>query len=398
MGIMLPNMKISAATISQPHSQSISSHSYIALRNQVQKLFQGGQDKINQAKAETYWKVGRAINAAVDRAHTPYLPKGRHVVIGLAEDLEIEKTLLYRCLEFAEKFPHFAISQNVQWSHYVELIPVSNHKMRSGLVRKISEEDWTVEQLRTVIQRIKKDKGNRRTAASGSPLTALLNPRIGKLDTYRLVGNSEFGFENQGELFLDQGFRLYSPIQRVEVRRKKFENADLTSNFQTLTSKPSIVELQNNKIIASGRTDKDRYFYRARVEKGIDGDTFWTFIELGLGERTEQKLRLRGINAAEVGAYGAKKATQFLKTLLPGGSEILLKTSPSPNHDRYVADVYVEWRDVEGRIGKKREKEGLSLKSLDPSSLLLFPLLPSSSSKYIFLNNLLLALKLVRKE
>lgn len=191
---------------------------------------------------------------------------------------------------------------------------------------------------------------------------------------------------SDGELRLDYGFRSYA-------RLSSLSGISAEKNLKS----EEVVHLENNRLVRSDRTGKDRYFYSAKVEKGIDGDTFWTVINQGCGRETEQKLRLRDINAAEVGKYGSRKATKFLEALLPAGSEILLKTSKSPSHDRFVADVYVAWRDIEGRIREKREKEGLLLQSLDPSSPLLFPLLPSFSSKYVFLNNLLLALGLAKK-
>jgi hypothetical protein len=101
-----------------------------------------------------------------------------------------------------------------------------------------------------------------------------------------------------------------------------------------------------------------------------------------------------------MGKYGAKKATKFLNSLLPPGSSILLKTSKSPNHDRFVADVYLENKGLGGIRGVEKgleEKMTSLLNPLHPSYPLLTLLIPSISSQYIFVNNLLLALGLVKR-
>lgn len=357
------------ALVAKPQQKPISLSSYTTLRSKVQAIFLTGQKKINETKAKTYWKAGKAINDLVGRAHTPYLSKGKHVVAGLAKDLNIATDLLYKCMQFAEQEAHFSTSRNVDWSHYAELLSIEDPALRAKLLEKTSKENWPVKKLREEIKnQVERKKAKVKPGTLNfKPSTVFLKPRLGKLHTYRVVGNPEFGLKDTGELFFDHGFRFYSSLSEK-------------GSF-------GIVEIQKGNVISSSRIDKDRYFYSAKVEKGIDGDTFWTVIDAGLEQITEQKLRLRGINAAEVGTYGAKKATKFLEAFLPPGSEILLKTSPSPNHDRFVADVFVT-------VSEARQRQVLTRSTSAPD---LDCFVTIETIQYYFLNNLLLALGLAKR-
>lgn len=393
----------------QRNSKSLSLSSYSKLCRQVQKIFDSGQKQIDEARAKTYWRVGKAINQAVDRAHTPYLPKGEHVVERLAEDFEVSSKSLYHWMRLADKMPHFSPVRNVDYAHYLRLISIEDDQLRTKLLKQTSKEDWTVEELRQEIAKGRQDLPRRqagektigraeasKTLSSFRPSSSrpsFLKPRLGKLYTYRVVSLKEFYLPDDGELRLDFGFRSFSKLSVLpKIRPDKTWKAG------------DMIHLENDRLVKSDRSDKDRYFYSAKVEKGIDGDTFWVLIDKGFGQETEQKLRLRGINAAEMNvgaglkpAPTARKATKFLEALLPAGTEILLKTSKSPNHDRFVADVYFAKKGLEGLKGVEKGSKEKMITLLNPSHPS-YPLLTLFiPSEYIFLNNLLLVLGLAKK-
>jgi len=69
------------------------------------------------------------------------------------------------------------------------------------------------------------------------------------------------------------------------------------------------------------------YEYVAHVRSVYDGDTIRADIDCGFGIWTaNQSLRLLGIDAPELGKPGGKEARDYLRTLLPVGQEVVVRT------------------------------------------------------------------------
>ena len=94
------------------------------------------------------------------------------------------------------------------------------------------------------------------------------------------------------------------------------------------------------------RPEEALYLYTAVVEKVIDGDTLLVRIDLGFNVWVSQRIRFRGINAAEMapsdGTDGSsgQAAKQFVEERLKEIPFIVLKTYKTDIYGRYVADVF----------------------------------------------------------
>lgn len=65
-------------------------------------------------------------------------------------------------------------------------------------------------------------------------------------------------------------------------------------------------------------------------------------IDLGFDIVTEQKLRLRGLDAPEIESAEGREAKAFLEErLAKAGAPVVIKTVKSDKYDRYLADVFV---------------------------------------------------------
>jgi len=96
---------------------------------------------------------------------------------------------------------------------------------------------------------------------------------------------------------------------------------------------------------------RDRAFtYEAEVEEVIDGDTLWCLVDLGFGVRTRQKLRLRGLNAAEIESWEGREAKRYLAHKLPKRTRILILTTKTDKFDRYVADLWLKGESVNEQL------------------------------------------------
>ena len=93
--------------------------------------------------------------------------------------------------------------------------------------------------------------------------------------------------------------------------------------------------------------NEDRYTYKAYVSEIIDGDTVKAVIDLGFNIVTEQKLRLRGLDAPEIESAEGKEAKEFLaKQLTQPGASVLIRTVKPDKYDRYLADLWVDGKYI----------------------------------------------------
>lgn len=84
-----------------------------------------------------------------------------------------------------------------------------------------------------------------------------------------------------------------------------------------------------------------RYQYTATVVKVVDGDTVDLEVDLGLRVYHKGRFRLAHINAPEHNAEGGTAATEYLKTLLPVGAEVLVLThkDQTEKYGRWLVSV-----------------------------------------------------------
>ena len=79
--------------------------------------------------------------------------------------------------------------------------------------------------------------------------------------------------------------------------------------------------------------------YVAQVNRVIDGDTMWVTLDTGFGDYVDQKLRLRGIDTAEMGTVEGLRAKDFVQAAVGNTKSIVVATTKVDKYDRYLADV-----------------------------------------------------------
>lgn len=136
----------------------IESSSYQKLRDDLDTLLQQGQQealaKLNEIRIKTYWDMGKRLNAEkelVDSADTgTFMNK-------LADDLNLEVSLLYRILQFYRTWPNKIPAGenigNLSWAHYVEVLSIKDPKERDFYLESAADQDWGRNTLRKAIQK-----------------------------------------------------------------------------------------------------------------------------------------------------------------------------------------------------------------------------------------------------
>jgi len=109
---------------------------------------------VNNILVETYWEIGRLI-VQYEQAGKEKAEYGSKLLDKLAKDLKIRYgkgfsvSNVYIMRQFYIKYPKFqTVSGKLSWSHYVELLGVSDDLVRSFYEQQSIKDRWSVRELR----------------------------------------------------------------------------------------------------------------------------------------------------------------------------------------------------------------------------------------------------------
>ncbi len=319
---------------------------YLSLYRQVKEVLLEGQRRIESEKVRIYWEAGRLIREHLlqNGGRAEY---GREVVPRLARDLSVSKDLLHRCTKFYQTYPDFekvVARPQFSWTHFKKLITVPDEDERQQLEESAEKSAWSSDELAERIKAIRPEPEREdpqagtsaeRPAAATLALQGPLEPLRGELYTYRIFRRQAVSPGAEADLVLDLGFSVYR---------------DADARLISLFAAGDIVESRPRddvyRFLNTDRTEKDLYTYEARVEKVLDGDTVKAHVDLGFGTWTRQSLRLRGIDAPELGSREGEAAKAFLQSVLKESARVIVRSSRSDKYDRYLADIFVPQGDA----------------------------------------------------
>jgi endonuclease YncB( thermonuclease family) len=84
----------------------------------------------------------------------------------------------------------------------------------------------------------------------------------------------------------------------------------------------------------------ERFFYKAVVQRVVDGDTIVVIVDLGFQVLKEQRLRLAAIDTPERGTPAGDRARDFVQRELASVDYVMLNTDKIDLYGRYVAHVF----------------------------------------------------------
>ncbi len=294
------------------------------IRDEIEKGKERAYLAMEQEKRLTYWNVGKHIKEHLmqnaDRADY-----GDNLIIQLATELDLAKTLLYDSVQFYEEYPNiFHAHGKLTWTHIRMLLTIQEKQSRQELETKIIAENISSRDLQKLL---KNDKNPSKKAEK-----TILKTTRGRPHTYRLkkVENIQM---------VDLGFRIFieTPFEHPpQIGRPSKDNS-----IQVEKSK------QHYKYTNMDKGAVPYYTYKAYVIEIIDGDTIWVNIDLGFKAWTMQKLRLRGINTKGIETAEGQKAKDYIETRLNQCKFIAVKTYWRDKFTRYLADVFFIKRETD---------------------------------------------------
>lgn len=307
---------------------------YKSLFQQVKQTLILGQQRIEAQRVKTYWETGRLIHADILK-HADRAQYGAEVIKRLADDLNIHVRLLQRCVQFARTYsrpPIASARTQLSWSHYRELITIPDPGERMKLEERMTRGHWSTDELSLRIKGHKNSRAVPETKEKAAGSQELLIPKRGELYTYQIIKRPELGSGQASDLLLDLGFGMFKRIS-PRLQSRFVSDQIVESDYD--------VKEENYSLRASGRTAKDLFTFQAVVEKVIDADTVKVRIDLGFDLEHREILRLRDLDAPEVGTKEGDAARNFVRSLLKEASLIVLRSSRSDKYDRYLADVFI---------------------------------------------------------
>lgn len=136
-------------------------NSYLKLIDSISLSFEKSRDRavkaINYELLYANWEIGKHI-VEFEQKGKEKADYGSLLISRLSKDLKVKlgkgfsKSNIYLCRQFYLKFPIFqTLSGKLSWSHYSELLAVSNDLARSFYLKQTEFENWGVRELRRQI-------------------------------------------------------------------------------------------------------------------------------------------------------------------------------------------------------------------------------------------------------
>ena len=135
--------------------------------------------RVNTSVITLYWNIGKKLSEEVLQGKKPEY--GKNIIGDLSERLTaeygkgFEKSSVFKMVKFYQEFPEYekvsTLSQQLTWSHFVELLPIEDELKRDFYAVMCKNENWSV---RTLRER-KKSMLFERTAISKMPEETIEN-------------------------------------------------------------------------------------------------------------------------------------------------------------------------------------------------------------------------------
>lgn len=248
------------------------------LYNNIAQLIDGGKTAVakavNESMISMYWNIGKTLCDDIllgERAQY-----GETIVLEISKRLTanfgkgFNKTALFRMLKFYQEFQNYEIvatlSQQLTWSHFVELLPLEDALKRDFYAAMCKNERWSV---RTLRER-KKSMLYERTAISKKPDETIAN-EIAELRDDRKMST---------DLFFRDPYMLDFLGLRDTYSEKDLENAilaELESFILEMGSDFAFLSRQKHIVLDGKDYYMDLLFYHRTMRRLV-------VVELKLGE------------------------------------------------------------------------------------------------------------------
>jgi len=122
------------------------------IRSLLQRATYQAYKAVDNLRVQAYWQVGERMDRAV-LEHKERADYGERAIERLSFDLGFQRRLLYRMLQFFRTYPIVStLSTQLSWSHYQELMLISEPDERQFYEIQAIQNTWSVRELRAQIK------------------------------------------------------------------------------------------------------------------------------------------------------------------------------------------------------------------------------------------------------
>jgi len=138
------------------HTSGSTLEGYSTLLNDIRSILNKNLSRAYQAvdniKVQAFWQIGERI-VREELAHKERSDYGQRAADKLALDLGISKRVIFEIISFYRSYPIVqTLSAQLSWSHYVELLTLTDEKERRFYEVQIIKNSWSVRDLRIKIK------------------------------------------------------------------------------------------------------------------------------------------------------------------------------------------------------------------------------------------------------
>ncbi len=161
---------------------------YTEILNDIRSLLEKAKYRaykaVDNIRVQTYWQIGERI-VREELQHKERADYGERLIGNLSRDLGIGKVNLYYLVRFYRIYPIVqTVSEQLSWSHLIELIYVENREERRFYESQTIRDTWSVRELRKQIQSNLYQRMKREGEIVITPITKPISPEQIFKDTY----------------------------------------------------------------------------------------------------------------------------------------------------------------------------------------------------------------------
>ncbi len=148
-------------------------HVYADINDLIKRKKRDAKNAVNDTIISLYWGIGKKLTKEITGVNKPEY--GRKVILEISNRLSADygagfnKSAISRMINFYQEFPDYekvaTLSQQLTWSHFIEILPIKDALKREFYAVMCKNENWSV---RTLRER-KKSMLYERTAISKKP-------------------------------------------------------------------------------------------------------------------------------------------------------------------------------------------------------------------------------------
>ncbi|MBN2344005.1 MAG: thermonuclease family protein [Deltaproteobacteria bacterium] len=275
-----------------------------------------------QALVQVFWEMGhRIVNVLQMDEGYRTAHYGANVVERLGKDLTQKygkgfgRSNMFYMRQFALEMERSEIESSLTWTHYRALLGVGDKTARERLMRQAVDEQMKCATLRQLVRTVHRED----TSEGEFPLMQ----RRGQLGVVKVESDP---FNAEGHRLLNLGFNIRCVMKLTGVRNVAAGELIRVADGQ-----------KGQRVDCA---EAERYCYEGRVIRVVDGDTLVLRLCLANGSFVDERIRLRGVDAAEVNTSDGRETTRFVERRVRRGAVVLVHTFGGDIYGRYVGDVF----------------------------------------------------------